>query len=478
VQGITPSRPLVSLVGAICLLGVLADSRASLAAPAFVPSERVLPATTRLWVSLRDPEAVRASFNRTPIGQLVKDPAMQIFVESFREQVRNAGRQRLKKLGLTLEDLEKIPSGELSIACIEPKADVAAIVLLADATGNEQDLAALVSQITDRITQQGGRRLPASAGAPQVVAFELPPDKTDRAAEQEYAAFASTGSVLVIGDHVQAVAEAFASLAKGRDDCLESLAAFKPVMERTAKGLPQDRAPVRWYVDPLGYAGLMETIRERRESAMPRSTGPSKSGGVRNDRRTAVLLRNGFDCIKGAGGHVVFDAGTHEVLHHSLVYAPPVAGGDPFGPDRFRLSGRMLRFPNAAAIDPPAWVPRDVASWTALEWDMKTAFRSAKPVVDDMAGEKGLYEDILDSLLEDPDGPQIRVEQDLIDALGTRVVILADQVEPIDIDADRLLIAIESKNPALLAATIDKCMKSEGDMRRVEHGEHVIWELI
>jgi hypothetical protein len=473
VNGISHARTVCGAIAAIAASAALAAGD-----PAFVPSERILPDTTRVWVSIRQPDAVRASFNKTQLGKMLQDPAMQPFVKSFREQLRNSGRQRLKKLGLTLEDLEKIPSGELAIACVEPRKDVAAVVLLVDATGNERDLAALIEQMTDRIGKQGGRRLPPAAATPELVAFQLPPDPADRSGKPEFAAFASKGSALVIGDDVSVVADAFTRLSKGRPDSVESLPAFRPVMERTAKGLPAGRTPVRWYVDPLKYAGLMETLRNERERALPRTGSKNRSGEEQRDRRVDVLLRNGFDCILGAGGHVVFDAGSNEVLHHSLVYAPPLPGREPFGTNRFNSSARMLRFPNTTSIDPPEWVPRDIARWTAFEWDMKTAFKSAEPIVDDMVGEPGAFDDIIVTLREDPDGPQIEVERDLIEALGTRVVVVSDHVHPIDAEADRLLVAIEAKDAKLLAATINKSMQSEPDMRRVEHGGHVIWELV
>ncbi len=470
----------ISHVRTVCLALAAFAAGATLAAgePAFVPSERILPDTTRLWVSIREPDAVQASFNKTQFGKLLQDQAMQPFVKSFREQLRNSGRQRLKKLGLTLEDLEKIPAGELAIACVEPRKNVAAIVLLVDATGNERSLTTLVEQLADRIGKQGGRRLPPVAANPELVSFELPPDPADRSGKPEFAAFASRGSALVIGDDVSVVADAFARLSKGRPDSIESLPAFRPVMERTAKGLPAGRPAVRWYVDPLKYAGLMETLRNERERALPRTGGKNKSEEEPRDRRVDVLLRNGFDCILGAGGHVVFDAGGNEVLHQSLVYAPPLPGREPFGANRFNSSARMLRFPNTTAIDPPDWVPRDIARWTAFEWDMKTAFKSAEPIVDDMVGEPGAFDDILVTLREDPDGPQIEVERDLIAALGTRVIVLGDHVHPIDAEADRLLVAIEAKDAKLLAATIGKSMQSEPDMRRLEHDGHVIWELV
>jgi hypothetical protein len=178
------------------------------------------------------------------------------------------------------------------------------------------------------------------------------------------------------------------------------------------------------------------------------------------------------------GGLVVFSDGPHSLRHHTMIHAPALPGRDPASPERFDLAARMLRFTNAAAVLPQAWVPRDVASWVALQWDMKTAFASAESLVDDIVGDKGVFDDVIASLKEDPDGPQIDVEQDLVAALGARVSLITDSVEPIGTDSDRLVIAIEATDEPRVAATVAKVMNADSDMQRIELGSRTAWELI
>lgn len=137
----------------------------------------------------------------------------------------------------------------------------------------------------------------------------------------------------------------------------------------------------------------------------------------------------------------------------------------------------MLRFPNVEGLA-PAWVPRDVTGWSALQWDIKAAFASAETLVDDVVGEKGVFDDVIASLKEDPDGPQIDVENDLVACLGSRVSMLTDSVEPIGTDSDRLVIAIEASDEAKVAATIAKVMDADSDMKKIDLAGHVAWELI
>jgi hypothetical protein len=68
--------------------------------PAFPSSQNVFPDTTVAWISIADPDAFSKSFDRTQYGKLIRDPHMEAFVKSFREQLSKAGKQRLGKLGL------------------------------------------------------------------------------------------------------------------------------------------------------------------------------------------------------------------------------------------------------------------------------------------------------------------------------------------------------------------------------------------
>ena len=452
--GISPRLLLVALAAALPPAAV---------AGSFAPSETIFPATTRAWISVANPQELQASFDRTQYGLLLKDPVMKPFVDSFRAQLRSAGRQRLGKLGLTLEDLEKVPGGEIAMAVIEPAPATMAAVLLVDTTGHEAETKALLDQVEKRLLEQKATK--AAQSAPGMTVFNLPPEPNGAPARQRQVAIVSNAGVLAVGDSPAVVGQVVAALVQGRKDSLASLPAFQAVVARCGKQVPAAAAPLRWFVDPLGYAKLSQAANPPRE----KRKGPDY---------VAILGRQGFDAVKGAGGVVFFDNGSREAQHHTLVFAPPLPGREPFAADRFDLAARMLRFPNADAIEPPPWVPRDVSSWVAMQWDMAAAFASAEPLVDDVVGEKGVFDDVIASLKEDPDGPQIDVEKDLVACLGTRVSVLGDHTTPIDIDSERLVIAIEAKDAEKVAATVAKSMATDPDMQRLESSGHVIWEMI
>ena len=432
----------------------------------FQPSETVFPDTTRAWLSIPNPRGLHERFDRSNYGQLVADPAMKPFVDGVKEQISKNGRQRLEKLGLTLEDLEGIPGGELAVAAIEAQPGKLATVLIVDTTGHEAEAKSLVEKITSRLVERKATVLPINGAPPQLTAYQLPDDtEDDRVPKNRRVAFALAPQALVVGDDALQVGQAFAVLGQGRKDSLASTSAFAAVNKPCQKALPAASSPVRWYVDPLAFAKAYQAANPPKE----KRKGPDY---------VAILGRQGFDAVKGAGGVIAFGEGPHALRHHTMIFAPPLPGREPQAVDSYDLAARMLRFPNAESLAPPAWVPRDVTGWSALQWDMQTAFASAESLVDDVVGEKGVFDDVIASLKEDPDGPQIDVENDLIACLGKRVAMLTDTVEPIGTDSDRLVIAIEAVDEAKVAATIAKVMDADSDMRKIDLAGHVAWELI
>jgi hypothetical protein len=418
-------------------------------AGSFPPSETIFPATTRAWLSVPDTRGLQERFDRTSYGQLVADPAMKAFVDGFREQISKNGKQRLAKLGLTLEDLGKVPGGEVAAAAIEAAPGVLSTVLLVDTTGHEAEAKELVEHIAQRLLERKATKVTVA----------------DAPARDRRVAFALAPAALVVGDDAVQVGQAFAVLAQGRQDSLATNPSFTAALNRCGKEIPGSAAPIRWFVDPLRFAKAYQASNPPRE----KRKGPDY---------VAILGRQGFDAVKGVGGVVAFDHGGHSLRHHTLVHAPALPGREPFGTERFDLAARMLRFPDSEGIAPPAWAPRELAGWTAMQWDMQTAFASVETLFDDIVGEKGTFDDVIASLKEDPDGPQIDLENDMVACLGKRVTILSHHVEPIGTDSERIVIAIEATDPQRVAATVAKTMAADSDMQKIQIGDHEAWELI
>ena len=100
----------------------------------------------------RQHRSLPADWAKTQIGQLMADPIMQPFVEDFQRNCKASGTRRIKKLGITWDDLSGVPTGEVAIAMIQPSKTEAAFVLIADVTGHKERDEALLEKIHKNLT--------------------------------------------------------------------------------------------------------------------------------------------------------------------------------------------------------------------------------------------------------------------------------------------------------------------------------------
>jgi hypothetical protein len=108
---------------------------------------------------------------------------------------------------------------------------------------------------------------------------------------------------------------------------------------------------------------------------------------------------------------------------------------------------------------------------------MQEAFEYSKTLVDEVAGAP-VFEDIMDSLKNDANGPRVDLRQGLVRHLGERATFFSDYRLPITTSSERWLVALEVKDQAAVQATIDQAMKADPDAKKRVIGTHTAWEII
>ncbi len=426
-------------------------------------SDRLLPATTTGYLSVPDVDRLRDDFNQTQMGALVNDPVMAEFIDDFKRQLRKDGEGILAKLGVTLEELEAIVGGEVALAVILQDRNDAATVVTVDVSGREDQAKALLAQIGQTLNKRGGRR--TSRANEKVAVYEMPRREGEQAGRQ--VAHIIDGELLCLGDDPKAVADILKANGEDRKDSLGSVATYRETMTRTAKARSDNEkaSHLFWYVEPFGYAESMRIL----DPPTEKRKGPDI---------LSVLRKQGFTAIQGLGGHVTLNTDSHEILHRTFIHAPPVAGrdGQPLK-EKYRLAARLLSFPNGENLEPQFWVPRDLATYNSWNWDVKRAFASVGTLVDEWMEEEGVWVDLLDSLKNDPKGPKLDVEKEIVNNLADRVTVISDYHTPIGPTSERLLWAVEATDPAAVEKAVEKAMKNDPAVRRREIEGFVVWEV-
>lgn len=435
---------------------------------AAVPSEQLLPGTTKGFLAAPDIDLVRSKFNETQLGGLVHDPVMQPFIEDLKQQIGQKLEQAGKRLGVRWDDLEGVYGGEVALALVQPNPqdkNSHATVLIVDITGKRQQADALLAKIDAHQRAAKAVRSSQKEAGVEITVYTRPAADDLKAVQASYYFIAD--DQLVACDDLATIKGIIHRRGGKGSDSLASVAAFSAIMHRCASASPT-ACHVRWFVEPFGYA---EAARAAQGGRRKRGTDLLK-----------ILPGQGFNAIQGVGGHLYFATDQTELLHRTYVYAPPVVRkpGDT-SRDKYNLAMRMLDFPNSPAADgleAPPWVPPDVASYLSFHWRMKEAFHYSETLVDAIIGDKGAFQEIWLSLKTDVNGPQIDIYTGLLDHLGTRATLLSDVRVPVDLKSERLMALVELTNPQAVAATVEKAFKKDpAAKRRVFRGQ-TIWEIV
>lgn len=444
-------------IWAFCSVMIFLGSGLSPAA-AMQPSETLLPEATKAFVSTADVELLIDHWNKTQMGKLMHDPVMKPFADDLRRQIEEQWLDSRHRLGLTLDELRGVPSGEVAGAVVMAGADQPAMVLLADVTGHLEQAQELLAKVKKNLDQQGATGRTAKIDGVEVQVFDLP--KLEDALEGDpprQAIYVLKDEMIIASDKLAAVGMILDRLQGGPGKSLADVAAFQAVTKRYqddgGQGVPQ----IRWFVEPFGYAAALRASLAEHE----RPQGKTIVDTLRNQ---------GFTAIQGVGGSVDLAVDGFELVHRTFVCAPRP----------YEKSMKMLKFPNVEDFSPETWVPRDVATYTTVFVDIANLFANFGPMFDELfgEGETGVWPDVLDGLKNDPDGPQIDLKAELIDKLGGRVTVVTAYELPISTTSERILIAIEAKDTKAVAKAIEKMFKDDEGVVPRAFGEYRIWESV
>jgi hypothetical protein len=416
------------------------------------PADQLFPAETVGIVIVPSMSELTERWNRTELGKLFADPALQPFREDLRRQLESRQVGLKRRVGLSPTEIQAVLSGELALGIVPAGKGEFALVLTADVTGRLKQAEAILQKMAQALTQEGARESTEKIAGVPVTVFTFPAEK--QRAPRRPILYTLAGNLLVLSDHRSALEGVVLSRSESKLG-LSAEEAYRAIFSRCEAdggGRPQ----IRWFVRPLEYLEAVRTYvppdHRRRDSIAQR------------------LREAGFSAIQAVGGVWHLAEGDFQIMHRMMIYAP--------GPRE--KSAKMLNFPNASELLPAEWIPRDISGITCVSCNIREAFEHVGPIFDQFVGEgeEGVWEDVLDSLKNDPEGPQIDLRTELIAHLGQRVMMLSAYEEPIGPQSERLLIAVETRDPERVAQALKKTLENDKEIERRQLGDLVIWETV
>jgi hypothetical protein len=433
------------------------------------PTDQLLPATTKGYVVVPNPDLAYEKWSKTQFGQLMNDPAMQPFVDDFRQQWKARLSKTNRRLGLTWDDLKDVPGGEACYALVQLAENQGAQVILVDVTGHLEQAKRVTDKAAKNLVAQGAKQSQIEVEGHQVASFDIP--KEEGAHRGTHAYHLIKDNTLIVCDDSRALAgilRRWAAVASGRDepgDSLASVVAYQKVMQRTAEKSKDVTPHIRWFIEPFGLIDALRAVDPH--YTQRRGTDMAK-----------LLKENGFSAVQGVGGFVSFSAGPYELLHRTTVFAPPDPGHGPN--EKYTLAARMLTLPNTAGgseLSPTPFVPREIATFQAVSIRVASAFEAVGSIVDALAKE-AVFEDIIKDIATNADGPMIDVRKQVIDQLADRALVMTDYQLPINPKSERTIIAVKAKDPTGLAQVVNQAMSKDSTAHERKFRGHIIWEII
>lgn len=434
-------------------------------------SPSLLPSNTKGALIVTDAQFLSEQWDKTQLGQLMQDPVMDPFAKDLKRQFSDRLTRMRDQLGLELSDLKGVPGGGMAVAMIQPAPNESAMALLIDIKGHQEQAEALLKKVTANLTASGGKMSQQAVGETTIIVFDMPETRDYPATRVGY--FLS-GNILGASDRLDVMEWILKRRLANRTEAKDTLAdvpAFGAVMARCQqeRGANAPVPQMVWFVEPLGY---IEALR----AAIPESKKERQSVTA-----AEVVRKQGFEEIKGVGGFVDLKIGGYEFLYNIAIHAPGPYKKSP-EPYQNLTPMDMFHFPNSQDFAPAPWIPNDVASYTSFYWDILSAFDNFGPLFDQLLGEgeTGVWEELLASLRDDPNGPQIDLRGELIRHLGQRVTVVTDYLLPITTTSERLLFIIDTKDPDAVARAIQKVFQDGKDptIEKREFQGHIIWETV
>ena len=492
--------PLIVLLTAWCVGGM---------AQAAKPSEEFLPTNTKSFICVPDLALLRTQFEATQIGELARDPVMKPFLEDMEDQIRIKLNRQNGTLNLSWEDLERVATGEVILATVQPwnvaesEAAIAkavadaetaaqkeglrgpefetfinaarqeavegqnrerrashASIFLVDVTGRLAETRELLKKVDAEFLKRQATRSAVTVAGQKFDLYTLP--KTSKAKSFKKTYVTVVGNYLFACDHPLVTEQVLRQMMQPTADSLAAVPAFRTSMARCRSGFAGASEPhVRWFIEPFGYA----------EVARATSLAPQK----RKRDLVKILANQGFKAIQGLGGWVMFHTDNCEIVHRTFIYAPPVP--DAKDGNRYQLAANMLDFPNGGTLEPLPWIPRNLAYHMTFNWRTQKAFYASETLVNEYASDN-VFDEMLTSLKSDSNGPRVDIERELIAHLGDRATVMSDYKLPINPKSERMIFAVELTNAKKVVETVNKVMEADQTAKRLSFQGHTIWEIV
>ena len=426
------TRP--SLLMTLTVLTTLVFSSMRLQAADAVKSERLLPPNVLAYLSIPSIPALHSGWQESHWGKLQNEPELVDFLEQFQAQLDIISQGVEKETGTTLNNILKIPSGEIALAVLQLPPNKFAAVGILDFGEKQRTLEILLTKLKEANEAKGAKLLTEEIDGTtiHIISEDNAGDATDAPQKPEpfkkQFAYFLKDTLLVAGNDTDALKAVLARWDGKHDDTFADNKEYKYLIEQCKTG--EAEPLVKWYIDPIGML-----------------TSAVSVGGQQNMQAQmfmGFLPALGISKIKGIGG--AFELGTEDfsAVSKTMIYVDLPASG----------LLNVFQFP-ATDLTPPKWVSAQTSDYYSVNWNVSGAYDAVEGLVDSFQG-PGTVARLLDQLSMQEGGPGLHLKKDILDQLSGRINVIQDYPNPDESDKRRILVGLKVNDVDAVKASLSK----------------------
>ena len=428
-----------------------------LAAISLVPSAmaqvktayQLLPDTTQAVIWIPNTAKLVEHWERTQLSQLAADSAVKPFWDDQRQEIEKRFLDAGWRLNIKPQDLADIADGQFSVAWIE-RTDARkpfSLALVVDIVADRKAVDALMNRIDEELVARKAKTHALTHEGESIKQYSLT-RPGELLVQETY--YSIVDRQLLSADDEQLIKDLI-SRAKGKPTAGKTLDADTVFVDGRDQLKPSHESQAEYFLRPIGFAKILKAI------------GGKRRGG--NTDILAVLANQGFSAIKCVCGELLLGGQDYDIQHRGFTLAE----------NPLPKSAAILDFPNKAKSEIPNFVTEKVSSLLVGYWNSQEAFWKVEGLVDELAGQPGVFMEVIKGIKTDPTGPKIDIKQDVLPYLTNDIYSVSDTVDPITTDSHRNLIALRLNAPDKIKAVLRQAMKNEPGAEPVD-GPDEIWK--
>lgn len=388
---------------------------------------RLFPEKTLAYLRVNDVKQLREDLNGSSLGKLGNDEQLKpILSEFYGSLVRNT-QQMQDVIGLNLDELLSIPSGEFAVALlpndrsgvkvdreesddgqrVTVRANAPAIAIILDAGEEISGVQVMLS----RIETAAQEMVHEEKVIDRLIVHRYANPNRQR---QQFAYFIDEGVIVACSDsnYIEMLANRWLGGASGEKSLADNKK-FTTIMSRCV-GTAGERPQVSFFADPWTMA--REFTREVSGSTVA----------------LALLDSLGVSGIEAVGGSwIVSPPDFDSISHMHLLLRSP------------RKGVMSLLRPKSGSTTPEAWVPDTIASYSTINWDLASTLQGIERLYNQFRGEEALENEVFKRVNDRLD---LDLRKDILDNLEGRITLMQGFVRPVTLNSGSNIYAVRLKN--------------------------------